>query len=299
MHNVLIVDDSDSDRRFVGTLLEHASSLNLAYATDGEDALAKISQSAPDVVVTDLVMPRLDGLELVEKIRDTYPSVPVILMTSKGNEEIAAQALQLGASSYVPKRTLSVDLMDTLSKVLRVTGKRRHTRRLMGCLEASASTFILDNDKEMIPPLVRYLQEGLEHIDLCGQAERTRIGIAVDEALVNALYHGNLDIGSELREMDYEAYYELVEQRLRTSPYCDRKLHVNVSMSADKAEFIIRDEGDGFDPSALPDPTDPRNLDKVAGRGVYLMQTFMDEVIFNEVGNEVTLIKRRNSKKEP
>ena len=169
----------------------------------------------------------------------------------------------------------------------------------MGCLEASASTFILDNDKEMIPPLVRYLQEGLEHIDLCGQAERTRIGIAVDEALVNALYHGNLDIGSELREMDYEAYYELVEQRLRTSPYCDRKLHVNVSMSADKAEFIIRDEGDGFDPSALPDPTDPRNLDKVAGRGVYLMQTFMDEVIFNEVGNEVTLIKRRNSKKEP
>ncbi len=58
---------------------------------------------------------------------------------------------------------------------------------------------------------------------------------------------------------------------------------------------MIRDEGSGFDRSELPDPTDPENLLKSSGRGVMLMQTFMDEVIFNDRGNEVTLIKRRAS----
>ncbi len=56
---------------------------------------------------------------------------------------------------------------------------------------------------------------------------------------------------------------------------------------------IIRDEGKGFDPNSLPDPTDPVNLDKVSGRGLLLMRTFVDGVRFNECGNEVTLIKRR------
>ena len=48
----------------------------------------------------------------------------------------------------------------------------------------------------------------------------------------------------------------------------------------------------GFDPSLLPDPTQPENLEKVSGRGVLLMRTFMDEVIYNDAGNEVELIKR-------
>ena len=56
---------------------------------------------------------------------------------------------------------------------------------------------------------------------------------------------------------------------------------------------MVRDEGNGFDPTILPDPTDPANLEKSSGRGILLMRTFMDEVVFNEVGNEVQMLKRR------
>ena len=55
---------------------------------------------------------------------------------------------------------------------------------------------------------------------------------------------------------------------------------------------MIRDEGPGFDPDGLPDPTDPENLTKASGRGVLLIRTFMDEVRFNDTGNEITMIKR-------
>jgi anti-sigma regulatory factor (Ser/Thr protein kinase) len=57
------------------------------------------------------------------------------------------------------------------------------------------------------------------------------------------------------------------------------------------AKFIVRDEGPGFDPHGLPDPTDPANLEKASGRGLLLMRTFMDSVSFNDLGNEVTMVK--------
>ena len=63
-------------------------------------------------------------------------------------------------------------------------------------------------------------------------------------------------------------------------------------MSQGNAEFVIEDQGSGFDPGSLPDPTDPANLERVSGRGVLLMRTFMDEVDFSERGNRVTMRKR-------
>lgn len=58
---------------------------------------------------------------------------------------------------------------------------------------------------------------------------------------------------------------------------------------------MIRDEGPGFDSTSLPDPTDPVNLEKVSGRGLLLIRTFMDEVRHNPKGNEIVLVKRRRT----
>jgi anti-sigma regulatory factor (Ser/Thr protein kinase) len=57
--------------------------------------------------------------------------------------------------------------------------------------------------------------------------------------------------------------------------------------------ITICDEGPGFDPSSLPDPTDPENIGKISGRGLLLIRTFMDDVKFNDSGNEITLFKRK------
>ena len=60
-----------------------------------------------------------------------------------------------------------------------------------------------------------------------------------------------------------------------------------------EARFTIRDEGPGFDPAMLSNPTQAENLERCSGRGLLLMRMFMDEVTFNSIGNEVTLVKRR------
>ena len=63
----------------------------------------------------------------------------------------------------------------------------------------------------------------------------------------------------------------------------------------DSGRATRRDEGPGFDPATVPDPTDPANLEKASGRGLLLIRAYMDEVIHNRTGNQVTLVKRREA----
>ena len=84
----------------------------------------------PALVLTDLIMPEMNGLELVKAIREHHPFVPVILMTSKGNEEIAVQALQGGAASYVPKSQLA-ETCSTLSTACSM--RRDRAKGKLGC----------------------------------------------------------------------------------------------------------------------------------------------------------------------
>ncbi len=291
MPNVLVVDDSAVDRHLVGQYLRNDEDLHVDYAVHGLEALEKMAHQVPDVVVTDLIMPEMDGLELVGAVRERYPSVPIILISSRGSEEIVVQALQRGAASYVPKRSLARRMLATVRNVLAVSSSQQKQVRLMECMTCNECTFELENNSVLIAPLINYLQQIMENLGICDEWERTRVGVALEEALANALYHGNLQVGSELRGEDDEAYYRLIQERMRTPPYCNRRIYVRARLARDAARFMIRDEGPGFDPNSLPDPTDPANLEKASGRGLLLMKTFMDEVIYNDTGNEVTLVK--------
>ena len=80
--DILVVDDSEIDRCLVGGLLSGNPDYHVAYANSGAAALAHMRHSLPDVVISDLVMPELNGLELIGQVRQSYPLVPVILLTA-------------------------------------------------------------------------------------------------------------------------------------------------------------------------------------------------------------------------
>jgi DNA-binding response OmpR family regulator len=295
MPSVLVVDDSAMDRRLAGAFLEKDAQFAVSYAGHGAEAMTSMQAAAFDLVVTDLIMPEVDGLQLVAAVREKFPLVPVILMTSLGSEEIAVKALHQGAASYVPKKYLGRDLLDTARRVLAVTGHKLSQVKLMECMTEATIHFVLHNDRELIPALVGHLQDRVSQIGLGDDVDRMQIGVALEEALTNSLYHGNLEISSELRENDFATYYATYEDRSKIAPYAERRIFVSAKITRDEAEFVIRDEGPGFDPSSLPDPTDPANLERLSGRGVLLMRTFMDEIAYNSAGNEVRMTKRRQS----
>lgn len=294
MTKVLIVDDSLMDRNIAGKCAEEEELIPL-FAEDGRQALQMVAAESPDAVVTDLQMPEMDGLELVRELHRQYPLMPVVLMTAFGSEEVAVTALKSGASSYVPKRNLKRDLGQTLRIVLDVARVKQDRRSVYDFMRDNRMEFVLDYRTSGPGALVGYLQDSMLDMDLCTQSEMVRIGTALTEALANAIDHGNLELDSELREQDDHTYRDLADERKAQSPYKDRRVFVSVRFQSDEAEFVIRDEGPGFDHTDLPDPLDPENMLRASGRGLLLIQAFMDEVRFNDAGNEITLIKRRTA----
>ena len=290
MTAVLVVDDSLVDRRRAGALLERSNDWELCFAENGAEALAVVRERCPDVVVTDLQMPELDGLGLVRTLAREFPLLPVVLMTGQGSETIAVEALEAGAASYVPKRELNL-LPETVERVLTIAGERKQRANLRRCLKSLTGEYELGNEPGMLTSLVAELQAHLQEMGLFSEGDRLRVGVALEEALLNAAYHGNLEVDSELREHDFALYYETARQRAKAYPYRDRRVTVHVDLSSKGARYTIRDQGRGFDPKTLPDPTDPRNLERSSGRGLLLMRTFMDKVEYNSTGNEVTLCK--------
>ena len=115
----LIVDDSPTQALLARQRLMRAG-FAVRLATNGREARVAILDQRPAVVITDLHMPEMDGLALVEELRRRSIAAPVILMTIEGSESIAVAALKAGASGYVNKRNLDRDLPRMLEQVSRV-----------------------------------------------------------------------------------------------------------------------------------------------------------------------------------
>jgi CheY-like chemotaxis protein len=291
MTRILVVEDSRTQAMAIRLLLRD-SGFETETAFHGREALEALARDSFDVVLTDLVMPVMNGLELVEAVRRDHPGVPVVLMTALGSEEIAARALRKGAASYVPKRLLRELIVPTLQDVLAVVWAARDRRQVLRCLARAELDFHLENDVTLVAPLIGHLEPLLERLHGCDSTERLRVGMALREAVLNAIEHGNLEVSSELRQEDERAFRELVEQRRRLQPYSARRVLVQTSISREEVLFVVRDQGPGFNATELPDPQDPANLERIGGRGLLLMRAFMDQVEHNASGNQVTLVKR-------
>jgi CheY-like chemotaxis protein len=301
MTQILVVEDSRTQALEIRLLLEGAG-FGVSLTGNGREALTALDQSRkentalPDIILTDLDMPEVNGLELVEAVRRDYPALPVVLMTAKGSEEIAVKALQQGAASYIPKRNLHRDVCPTLTNIANVAKASLNQQRLFECLMGTEISFVLDNDSALVSTLIGHLEEHAARLQRWDRTERMRVGVALHEALVNAIYHGNLEVSSDLRQDDERAFHDLAGARRCQPPYCHRRVHVRATLGRTEAVYVVRDEGPGFDPTALPDPTDPANLGRIGGRGLMLIRTFMDHVTHNSSGNQITLVKRLGRK---
>jgi CheY-like chemotaxis protein len=294
MATVLIVDDSAVDRKIAGACIEEEG-LKPMYAESGRQALDIIPQKQPDIVLTDVSMPEMNGLELVEHIRRFHRPLPVIIMTAYGSEETAVAALKAGATSYVPKKGLRKGLSSALPIVLSAVEARKHREKVRGLLEMSESHFVIGMEPDAPAALVRYLENDLAELNFCDDTGLFQVNSALSEAIANAVEHGSLELDSELREAHDGSYYHLGHERRKRAPYRDRRVYVSATLNQNEATYVVRDEGPGFDTSSLPNPKDPENLVKAGGRGILLIRMFMDAVRFDETGNQITMVKRRPS----
>jgi CheY-like chemotaxis protein len=294
--NILVVDDSHVERVLVEGLLRKNPEYRIQLAAHGREALRMIADQPPDVVITDLVMSEMDGLELVRRMRNRFPNIPVILMTAYGDESTAVQALELGAASYVPKVQKAERLMSAVERVTESASMNRSRRKLTRCMLEYHCRFSLENDRILIHALVNQIQEVMVNMDFGDTVERIRVGEALEEALLNAMYHGNLEITQDelakvRAELDDRMLDRLVEERNKETRICERRILVITHVTSREVRFVVRDEGCGFSTATV---AGARPTDSVASgqrRGMTLIRSIMDEVTFNTTGNELVMRK--------
>lgn len=103
MTNILVVDDSAVDRRIVGGLLEQRTDFRVVYAEDGSDALRRMEHARPDIVVTDINMPEVNGLSAVKEIINIYPDMGCIIMSSERDDVTLHAARMVGVQEFLTK----------------------------------------------------------------------------------------------------------------------------------------------------------------------------------------------------
>tara|TARA_B110000495_G_scaffold194329_1_gene200602 strand:- start:841 stop:1764 length:924 start_codon:yes stop_codon:yes gene_type:complete len=295
MATILLAEDSSTHTALIRSLLEHDGHY-VECVDDGYKAWQAIAEKRPDLVITDLRMPQLNGRELVQKIVENDADLPCIVVTAKGSEGLAVDALAVGAVNFVPKNSLNKLLTHVVHQTLSMAEVNAIFHGFRGRLECPEFSVELSNEVSAIEPTVLYVIQTLAAATKLPTVQRIRVGAALASALFNAMCYGNLEIKDEdtfvsrLLTGDKSGNEELRE-RANREPYCSRKVRLKVSVGATDTRFLISHDGPGRMTRLTPAPGTAESFELEQCRGFVLMTSFMDDIIFQSSNSSVVLVK--------
>jgi DNA-binding response OmpR family regulator len=290
---ILVVDDEEVIRFTLQKKLSRQG-YNVVSLEKAEDALylVKNGEEKIDLIISDIKLRKMDGIELLRRVKSLDEPIPVLLITGHGNVEDAIRALRYGANDFIRKPFDINDIASSVRTIFRNTEVKRLADSFSRYSMYEKSIFRVPVDPSIINALSFRLTARLEASDLCNSTTAENISLALQEALTNAMFHGNLEISSDMRDSDgIKGFNEAIELRRDDEQFKDREVLITSEYTGDYIEYLIEDEGPGFNHSQLPDPRDPENFFKNSGRGLLIIKIHMDEVDWNESGNIIRMRK--------
>lgn len=214
----------------------------------------------PALAIVDLAH---QGPPVRETCLELGDEVELWALADQATADRIVPALAAGCTEYLFFPVNSDELRLLLGKHRKARGDEPSFGRVAeGGLELT-----FPSEVHHLGPAVEEVVRVAERLGVSGSRATLNLRVAVGEALANAVLYGN-----------------------REDP--GKKVRVAAEFSSDRIQVTVTDEGDGFDPDAIGDPTRPDNRDRSSGRGLFLLRSLMDDVRFNEVGNRVTLVLR-------
>jgi DNA-binding response OmpR family regulator len=290
----LIVDDNPTITRLIELQMTKAG-YRCDTAANGAEALAKINSADFDLVISDISMPGMTGLELLKAIKQKKPQLQVLIITGHATIDNAVEALRLGAINFITKPIKFNEVFVTIDKILDLNNRKKVLRTASKYFLYESRHFAIPTGDLSVSELATYLTEPLKQVLLVDPTCTSSVTMALYEALVNAVEHGNLELDSAVKFSNtpgMAAFKTLKEERLKDPLYASRKVTIKSIIDPSIARFTITDEGAGFDHTALVDPTSESRIDQPHGRGIFLIRQIFDEVRFNSSGNSISLILR-------
>ncbi len=290
---ILLVEDDSSSRIYLENLLD-VNGYKYRSAVNGIEGLNVFEEYKPDIVITDIQMPIMDGLELLEAIRDKKSDAIVIITTAYGTENYAIQALQLGANNYLKKPVSNIDLIPVLEKYNAIITSRYSPEVFPGEFIYRKYKYEFLATVQTIPKIVDKLL--IEASCEFENNERINVELGLVELITNAVEHGNLEItyNEKQEALINNTLDSLYEKKQNDPKYKDKKIAIEFCLDNTGYQWIISDQGKGFNWNSLADPTDEKNILELNGRGVYITGFLFDELEYSGKGNIVRVKKYFN-----
>lgn len=296
---ILHVDPSTADRDSIRQALASQETWTIEGAESYDEARTRLDQGPVDLILCEADLGDGEWRDLVSTISNRHLTTPVVIVSSQMTVESAAQAVREGADGVLVKSGDPSEWLFPLECAMDRATSRAQRLAAEGSLTQLTQKYVLENEKGRIPSLVNVLVENCCQFGLLDDRDRMRIQVALEEALLNSVVHGNLEVSSRLRELDGDLFEQAISERKAIEPYRSRRVTLISTYTHDEARFTIRDEGPGFDITKVRNPTEDDAIALASGRGILLMRSFMDEVEYNSKGNEVSMLKRRSSTLSP
>ena len=279
---VLIVEDDPASRKFMQDTVK-SQSHEVKTAADGLQGLSLFKEFKPHLVFSDIQMPKMDGLELLKRIRDMSPETLVVMITAFGSEEYAIKALRLHANNYLNKPIRHHDLLPLLQKYSALVEPAGSVGQEKKKEDQQQQKFIFENNFSNINEFLHLLVNDLDKDVLLD----VRVGLY--ELLVNAIEHGNLEISKEekFNALNKGPFgLEELHKKCKLDPrFAGRKIVVELTKDDVAFEWLIKDEGKGFDYEHVLRNAGP--MGNIEAKGIYIAQFHFDELEFLGRGNQV------------
>ncbi len=231
-------------------------------AYDGADALEKVHENKYDLIILDIMMPKIDGYEVCQrlKIQREYNAIPILMLSAKSTEEDKITGLKTGADSYISK---PFEIADLLTSIRNTIEKSRRSHEELGIKHEIS--FHFESRFSYIEKVNELIGQLFLRTDLAPD-EIWEIKLALHELGINAIEHGN--------KMDP-----------------DKTVNIFCHIYDDRLEFEINDEGEGFEVDNIPDPTDDEGICRDRGRGLFLVSKLVDSIKYLDGGSTVRLTR--------
>ncbi|MBN1799166.1 MAG: response regulator [Spirochaetales bacterium] len=286
---ILIVDDELSIRELLSELM-HKHNHQVIAAENGMEAVKLYQLTHPDIVITDIKMPKLDGISLLKQLKSIDNNVLIILISSFGNEEILLEALRAGAVNFIRKPFKIEEITDTVENILAHKAQIESGSLPFHSVIDEKKEYVIVTEKAHLGYLINQITVNFKNIFSDEEIINLRLGI--EEMIANAIEHGNLAIGFSKKSEALKKgnFGSLLEQKLKNSENSQKQIFISSHLTKKSFSITIRDQGSGFDWKNLPSLS-AQSLHHYNGRGIILTKIFFDRVIYNDAGNQVTLKK--------
>jgi YesN/AraC family two-component response regulator len=290
MKKILIIDDEKPVRDVLNIALCEEGYESL-QAPSGEQGIELFKSNDPDIVITDVMMPGIDGIEVTKRMRAHRDDIDVVVMSGFGTEELVVNALRAGASNYIKKPIVFDELFKILDDIIFKRENRKRFEISREIVEREHKSIVIGNDVSKVWGAVNQIlfnvQAAIDNVSLEG------ICIGLYELLINAIEHGNLGITFQEKSdaLQNSTYTELLKSRMQQADTDGKVVRIESDYTPSSVTITIRDQGSGFDLSNLPNMKDAGSLLLDHGRGILLANLFYDSLEYDEPGNCVRISK--------